>query len=171
MANNDAFALPHSDLNRFLFAEIGVEASGMPLSVLSILARLDVDPWQEAGRLASLPRSAAIDILARMIATTPASSWSYPDSTSIASRLVGLLPAHENSPVATPSHAPASAAPWTGEHWAVVLTVLGFVFAGLLLNVVGQTGARPRNDAPARMTANHPASHGSPHPGPPSLGQ
>ena len=71
MADNDAYALQRSDLNGFLFAEVGVEASGMRLSVLSTLARLGVDPWQEAGRLAKLPRAAAVDGLARMIAAMP----------------------------------------------------------------------------------------------------
>jgi hypothetical protein len=36
---------------------VGVEANGMTLSVLSTLARRGMDPWQEAERLAKLPRS------------------------------------------------------------------------------------------------------------------
>lgn len=90
MVNTDAYALQRSDLNRFLFADIGEEANGMPLSVLSGLARQGLDPWQEAGRLAKLPQSAAIDGLARMIA---ASLPTLPDATGSAARLVALLPA------------------------------------------------------------------------------
>jgi hypothetical protein len=33
----------------FLFAPICEEANGMQLSVLSALARMDVDPWEESG--------------------------------------------------------------------------------------------------------------------------
>ncbi len=40
MTRPDAFAMGRSDLNLFLFAEIGVEPNGMPLSVVSALARL-----------------------------------------------------------------------------------------------------------------------------------
>ena len=37
-----------SEFDSFLCAPIGEERNGMLLSVLSALARLDVDPWQEA---------------------------------------------------------------------------------------------------------------------------
>ncbi len=93
MANTDASALQRSDLNGFLFADVGVEASGMTLSVLSVLARFGVDPWQEAGRLARLPRAAAAEGLARIIAAMPAGRWPMADATVIAGRLVALLPA------------------------------------------------------------------------------
>ncbi|HUZ63756.1 MAG TPA: hypothetical protein VMU82_08600 [Acetobacteraceae bacterium] len=98
MASTDAFALRRSDLNGFLFADVGVEASGMTLSVLSALARLGMDPWQEAGRLAKLPRAAAVDGLARIIAAMPASLWPLADATAIAARLVALLPAGGGAP-------------------------------------------------------------------------
>lgn len=94
----DAFALGRSDLNGFLFADIGMERSGMPLSVISALARLDFDPWQEAGRLARLPRTTAADGLARLIAGLPASLWPMPDAKQIAARLVALLPERNDSP-------------------------------------------------------------------------
>ena len=92
MPSSDAYALQRSDLNGFLFADVGVEASGMTLSVISALARLGVDPWQEAGRLAKLPRTAAVEGLARIISAMPASLWSVADATPIAARLVALLP-------------------------------------------------------------------------------
>ena len=47
------FSLLHSDLNDFLFAAVGDEPNGMPLSVISALTRLGVDPWDEAARLGS----------------------------------------------------------------------------------------------------------------------
>jgi hypothetical protein len=37
-----------SEFDDFLFAPIGEDRNGMLLSVLSALARLDIDPWQEA---------------------------------------------------------------------------------------------------------------------------
>ena len=39
----------------FLFATIGEERNGMMLSVLSSLARLDLDPLREAANLSGLP--------------------------------------------------------------------------------------------------------------------
>jgi hypothetical protein len=92
MANTDAFAIQRSDLNGFLFADVGTEANGMTLSVLSTLARLGMDPWDEAGRLARQPKAKAIEGLARMIANVPSGLWPLPDATPIAARLVTLLP-------------------------------------------------------------------------------
>jgi hypothetical protein len=42
-----------AEFDNFLYASIGADRNGMPLSVLSALARLDLDPWEEAsGRMA-----------------------------------------------------------------------------------------------------------------------
>ena len=59
------------DLVRFLFATVGDEIDGVPLSVVSALTRLGLDPWQEAGRLSSLSNREAIEQLARLIAELP----------------------------------------------------------------------------------------------------
>ena len=44
-----------AEFDKFLGAPIGEGRNGTPLSVLSALARLDVDPWQEAASLARMP--------------------------------------------------------------------------------------------------------------------
>lgn len=62
------FSLLHSDLNDFLYASVGDEQNGMPLSVISALTRLGVDPWDEAARLAAVPKALAAGALAPMIA-------------------------------------------------------------------------------------------------------
>ena len=41
---------PTARYNDFLFATVCEEANGMQLSVLSALARLNLDPWEEAAR-------------------------------------------------------------------------------------------------------------------------
>jgi hypothetical protein len=92
VASPDVTALQRSDLNQFLFADVGTEASGMTLSVVSVLARQGSDPWREAGRLADLPKAEATDSLARTIADMPKSLWKLPDAIAIAARLTGLLP-------------------------------------------------------------------------------
>ena len=67
MALPERFSLLHSELNGFLFATIGAEENGAPLSVLSGLTRLGIDPWAEGARLARLPREAAARALAPLI--------------------------------------------------------------------------------------------------------
>ena len=63
--------LQHSDLQEFLFAPIWNEKNGTPLSILSALARLGMDPWGEAARLADMPRAAAASALAVILAKLP----------------------------------------------------------------------------------------------------
>ena len=48
-----------TEFDDFLFAPIVEDRNDMPLSVLSALARLDIDPWQEADKLARLPGETA----------------------------------------------------------------------------------------------------------------
>jgi hypothetical protein len=43
----------------------------MPLSVLSALARLNLDPWHEAAELSDLPKDTAAQRLAALIALLP----------------------------------------------------------------------------------------------------
>jgi hypothetical protein len=50
-----------SELEDFLHAPIGMEKDEMPLSVLSALARLGLDPWKEAAELSELPRDHAAE--------------------------------------------------------------------------------------------------------------
>jgi hypothetical protein len=92
VATPDVTALQRSDLNNFLFADVGTEANGMTLCMLSVFARLGSDPWSEAGRLADLPKREATDSLARTIAEMPKSLWKLADADVIAARLTRLLP-------------------------------------------------------------------------------
>jgi len=92
VATSDVTALQRSDLNEFLFADVGTERSGMVLSVVSLFARQGSDPWREADRLAELPKAVAADSLARSIAEMPQGRWNPPDAAVIAARLIGLLP-------------------------------------------------------------------------------
>jgi hypothetical protein len=93
MPTSDVFALQHSSLNQFLFASVGIERDGMMLCPVSVFARQGEDPWREAGRLAGLPKSAAIESFARTIASMPTSVWPLSDARPIAIRLIALLPA------------------------------------------------------------------------------
>ena len=84
------------DLDRFLFAAVGDEIDGIPLSVISALTRLGLDPWQEAGRLSSLGDREAVEQLARLIAELPGLFRSLAGTREIADRLIQLLPRHDS---------------------------------------------------------------------------
>jgi hypothetical protein len=101
------FSLLHSDLNDFLFASVGDQRNGMPLNVVSALTRLDVDPWEEAARLAALPRALAAEALEPMIARLPIFRREQSDNLVISQRLVELLPASQQAPTPGPQQAGA----------------------------------------------------------------
>ncbi len=81
-----------SEFEPFLLATIGEEKNGMPLSVLSALARQDIDPWQEAADLARMPKEAAKRRLATLMAGFATRQLSVPDPGATPSRLIALLP-------------------------------------------------------------------------------
>lgn len=86
------YTLHQSDLAEFLAAPVWEETNGSPLTVLSALARLDVDPWAEAARLAALPRDAAASALSAILRRLPGHAPDAADVGMIADRLVELLP-------------------------------------------------------------------------------
>ena len=97
MPQSDAFALKNSGLNEFLFAEVGNEVNGSPLTILSLLARLGQDPWSEAARLARLPKAAIIDYLANGISLMPLCPQAIRDARITAARVILLLPSQGSS--------------------------------------------------------------------------
>jgi hypothetical protein len=89
-------AVPHERIDpvydKFLYAQLGEEANGMQLSVLSALARQNVDPWEIAQKLSSLPREPAIRFLTSLLACVPDGVPDREAPEVIAARLVAMLP-------------------------------------------------------------------------------
>lgn len=162
MPNSETFALRRSGLDEFLCAIVGTEPNGMALNLMSVFARLGNDPWREAGRLVELPRSEAIDSLARTIAGMPKSVWSLPDATTIATRLVTLLPKRLGS-----------AEPRPATHGKAHLLRIGLLLAAIAFGVaytlegLFTTGDTPKfdgSDVSTFMSAGSPAPSATPDP-------
>jgi hypothetical protein len=79
------------EFDEFLCVPIGADRNGTGLSVLSALARPNVDPWQEATSLARMPREAAVVRLTALIDALP-NEGTIGIPTTIAADLVALLP-------------------------------------------------------------------------------
>lgn len=92
MTLRQSFRPLRPDLDRFLFAQVGNETAGVPLSVISALTRLGLDPWEEAGRLSSLSDREAAEQLARLIVDLPSHTDHLHDAREISASLVSLLP-------------------------------------------------------------------------------
>lgn len=88
----------------FLFAPIGEEKDGMLLRVVSALARLDLDPWEETANLARLPRQAATERLTEFIVSLPNSPSADLDPGAIAAGLIARLPAQPASTTPSTEH-------------------------------------------------------------------
>jgi hypothetical protein len=130
MALSARFSLLHSDLNDFLFAVIGNEQNGMPLSVVSGLTRLGLDPWEEATQLASVPKSLAAEALAPIIARLPFDRPERSDLIGISRRLVELLP--EQPAAASPGRQQTSA---NGKKFVQTVLLLGCLALGVAILV------------------------------------
>jgi hypothetical protein len=109
------------EFDQFLGASIGEDRNGTGLSVLSALARLDVDPWKEAASLARMPREAAAVRLTELIEALPLAPASAIPSRMSAASLVSLLPKGK----AVDAHSSDSPFAATGLRETRVLMALG----------------------------------------------
>ena len=102
-----------TDLDDFLFAPIADDTNGMPLTMITALARSGVDPWAQAADLAVLSRESATQKLILLLAGVPNGPTPGPDTATLASRLVALL---------HPSAKPGAAGGGAAQSPAVVAT-------------------------------------------------
>lgn len=112
------------DFERFLYASVGEDRAGSTVSVLSALARLNVDPWVEAAELAALGRSAAGARLSLLLSRCREVPRLGQDHQAVAHDLARLLPEHTSretpSGDATPKRITVS--------WGTLLAILAIVY-------------------------------------------
>ena len=156
MALRPAYLLTNVEFDDFLFAPVGVENNGMPLTVISALTRLDFDPWEKAAQLSRLTAKDAILTLAALIARLPVGRWDLTDASTIAARLVALLPKraapgrrHEGiSPPQETAKLPIA--------WLICLALLAAGLFGIV-----QSMSSPRRNGLPSDTASHVAAPAS----------
>jgi hypothetical protein len=109
-----------------LFAAVGAERNGVPLSVVSVLTGLGLDPWDEAGRLSSLSKREAGEQLARLIAELPDARRPLEDARKIAEELVEQLPKYDTSPIPRPARFPPygwMTVPWRSQFLTLCIVI------------------------------------------------
>lgn len=99
----------------------------MLVSVLSGLARLDVDPWQEAAKLAQLPGETATQRLASLIGALRDRDSSFLDPPTIATRLIALLPNRNDIKNQSQNTPRSISATINSKPWWVYLIFMSFV--------------------------------------------
>ena len=129
-----------SEFDAFLYAPIVQESNGMLLSVLSALARLNLDPWDEAARLARLPCEVATRTLMQLIAALPNGLPEGRDAGELARHLIALLP-RQISPSAHSVRSTAIGAISIDRSAVTTRLVLYLVLTAILLGAQWLTGS------------------------------
>jgi hypothetical protein len=143
--------------NAFLFASIDEGASEARVSVVSALARLDLDPWQEAADLTQLPKESAVQRLASLLTNVPGCDPAHSDSHTIAQRLIGLLPG-PGDPTSGSDPSDGAGAPVPVD-LTLIMTLFIFmsVIAMATSGLTGHPPAAAANAAPVSAPAPSPA--------------
>jgi hypothetical protein len=146
------------EFDDFLYAPIGAEGTGMSLSVLSALSRLNVDPWEEAAELSELPTDTATQRLASLIARLPGGGWASADVAKIAGRLVKLLPSRSSSraPAGHVAERAHGVRAMTGSTFATILLCVALGLAGLLIAIMWERSRGDDGASPTVSTASPP---------------
>ena len=153
-ATSISFFRPEFD--DFLYAAIGAHGREMPLSVLSALARSNVDPWQEAAELSDLPKDTATQRLASLISQLPGGRWTLADSRAIADRLIELLPRCGSAevPLTETSHGLRE---MTGSTAAKLLICAALAVTVLFIAAMSERSSRSNHvDVPPSNTVSPP---------------
>jgi len=148
----------HSEFDEFLYAPIDSGSNGVLLSVFSALARQDVDPWQEAASLARMSRQSAAQRLAALISALPGGPLAHLDISTIAARLVALLPRRANFNVA-PRETLPRAGGLTNSHAVTYLIIINVIF--LMLAFGGQYSSATHKPPARAGRPNAPAAPGT----------
>lgn len=155
MTLRPAYSLINSEFNEFLFAPVGEEKNGMMLSVISALARLDIDPWGEAALLSDLSREKAAQALVSIIARLPGGRWAIADIPTIAARLVEFLP---RSKPAASAAAQAVAAPGVAQAAKVRSRTAYVIYLAIVATVyftlIAQHQSPPAKDGAPTQTSD-----------------
>lgn len=141
------------EFDEFLYASVGDDNNGMPLTVLSALARMDVDPWEEASKLTQLPQESAVTQLASLLGALRNAPLAGLDPARIAAPLIALLPCPRDRPApmlkvfaqAAPTKHPAAV--------SVLLTVFTYVIFMLMSQWLMGSLQAPRQIQPSQTSA------------------
>ena len=156
-----------SEFDAFLFAPVGEERNGMLLSVLSALARLDIDPWREAADLARMPGKLASQRLASLIETFPDLPTPPAGSETTTARLIALLPRGSRPFTAGSGDwaVPGTFPSLPGIAYVVLINVLALA---LMIGTQWAAGIPHRADGPDNAAISAPAEIPPPESPPPS---
>jgi hypothetical protein len=146
--------IPHSAFDAFLFTPIGEDQNGMPLTILSMFARMDIDPWQEAAALARASNDAAALRLSALIESLPETSSTRARPEAV-SDLIALLPFRQGSRASSIINTlPATG---TGTSYQTIIVYIVFVFITMAAMQLMQSHQSPSQSGAKELSQMTPA--------------
>lgn len=133
MSAADILHPQNAEFERFLYASVGEDRNGAIVTVLSTLARLNLDPWQEAAELAALERAAAHSRLGLLLSRFSDVPTLVRDHESVARKLALLLPEHPARATTLRAAMTKETMRSSGMIWtivAVLLLLIQLMFSG-----------------------------------------
>lgn len=128
MSRMDYFRQGGTPFDNFLYTVLGQDRAGNTVSVLSALARLGRDPWDEAAELSALSSAAAQTRLQGLMACFSDVPSDARDPSATIPRLVALLPQSSGAILGTGTSLPVRVKlPGIGALFAFALVVLFLV--------------------------------------------
>ena len=139
MAESNVLNPQPSEFERFLYASVGEDRNGYVVTVLSTLARLGLDPWEEAAELVTLGREAARARLGTLLARFRDVPALVSDHGRVARDLSQLLP--ESPPLQTLKRAASTVTDGSPSTSGAIWAVLAIIFVLFQMFIVGGSGS------------------------------
>ena len=139
MTDSDGLNPHPPEFERFLYAPVGEDRNGYVVTVLSTLARLGLDPWNETSELVILGREAAgarLGLLLSRFRDVPALGS---DHGRVARELSLLLP--ESPPARALQRAASTVADGRLGSSGLIWTILAIIFVLFHVSFVGGSGS------------------------------
>ena len=138
MTDTDGLNQHPREFERFLYAPVGEDRNGYVVTVLSALARLDLDPWRETTNLVALEQDVRRERLEQLLSVFRDVPGLRGDAGKVARELCLLLPARK------PARPLQRAAPTdadrhlgsSGPLW-IILAIIFVLFQALLVGGSG----------------------------------
>lgn len=130
------------DYERFLYASVGEDRDGGTVSVLSMLSRLDLDPWAEAEDLAALGQDDAGARLEQLLMRCRDVPSLAQDHQAVARILARLLPGRSGVGWKNPGRGTAAPLGLPVSR-TTILTVVAVLFVVIQMVFLGTPGIEP----------------------------
>ena len=139
MTDSDGLNPHPPEFERFLYAHVGEDRNGYDVTVLSALARLDLDPWRETTNLVALEQDVRRERLEQLLSVFREVPALGSGAGKVARELCLLLP--ESPPAPPLQRAASTVADGRLGSSGAIWTILAIIFVLFQVLFVGGSGS------------------------------